>query len=323
MNKLAPIILFAYNRPWHTEQVLQALKENELADQSHLIVFVDGVKDNATSADIKQNQQVIEIARSQKWCGSIEVHISEYNHGCRWAPINGISYVLSEYPSCIILEDDILTSPYFLTYMNKALQFYENYQSVFSISAFNLSEKAIPIPEDYDYDVYVSLRQLNWGWGTWANRWNLVNWEKDNIPLFIDDKQQVDAFNRGGDDLSQMLLDEFDGKSQAWDIQFSFAQFYYHAVSIVPCYSYTQNIGLDNSGTHTLNNIGGSFVADLSKAVLEPRLLPIIYEDKRIVNHFYNVFSTKKRPLWQKVFNRLNRLLGGKNIFVVKKKIYD
>lgn len=323
MNKLAPIILFAYNRPWHTEKVLQALKENELADQSHLIVFVDGVKINATSDDIKLNQQVIEVVRSQKWCNSIEVHISETNQGCRWAPINGISCVLSEYPSCIILEDDILTSPYFLKYMNKSLQFYEDYQSVFSISAFNLSEKAIPIPKDYAYDVYVSLRQLNWGWGTWANRWKLVNWEKESIPFFIEDKQQVDAFNRGGDDLSRMLLEEYAEKTQAWDIQFSFAQFYYHAVSIIPCYSYTQNIGLDNSGTHTLNKIGGSFVTDLSKALPEPHLLPIIYEDKRIVNLFYSAFSAKKRPLWQKIFNRLNRWFGGKNIFIVKKKIYD
>ena len=58
-------------------------------------------------------------------------------------------------------------------------------------SVFNLSEKSIPIPKDYAYDVYVSLRQLNWGWGTWANRWQLVNWDKSQIPNFMLSTKQV------------------------------------------------------------------------------------------------------------------------------------
>ena len=38
-DSLAPIVLFVYNRPWHTKKALQALKENDLADQSILYIY--------------------------------------------------------------------------------------------------------------------------------------------------------------------------------------------------------------------------------------------------------------------------------------------
>ena len=77
MNNFAPIILFTYNRPWHTEQVLQALKNNELADQCHLIIFVDGPKDNTTSEQIQKIEEVKQLVQKDTWCGTVEYHFAE------------------------------------------------------------------------------------------------------------------------------------------------------------------------------------------------------------------------------------------------------
>ena len=321
-EKLYPIILFTYNRPWHTEQVLQALEKNELADQSHLIVFVDGPKANASEEQLKKIKQVRELVQSKKWCGSVEYHIAEQNIGCRNSIIAGITQVLSTYEAAIILEDDIVTSPYFLKYMNTCLNYYRVFKSVISISGYNLPPNRIKIPNEYKYDVYVSLRQQNWGWGTWRDRWESVDWDKNFIKDFIADKTLVEAFNRGGDDLSKMLQEEYEGKSDAWDIQFTFHHFKHHGVSIIPCKSYTNNVGLDSSGTHTINQHTSSFFNDLSMAAENPKLLNIVYEDIRLINAFYNAYSAKKRPLWQKAINRLSRILGGENVFVIKKKVY-
>lgn len=317
-----PILLLAYNRPFHTEQVLKALQQCELASSSTLHIYIDGLKEGATEIDITKQKEVVAVSQKEQWCGEVFIHIAKQNKGCRLGPIFGITDMLKHYESVIILEDDIVVSPYFLRFMNAALKFYKNYQSVFSISGFNLPENRMPLPDNYDYDVYVSLRQQNWGWATWADRWAQVDWNKNYITEFLKNKHQVEALNRGGDDLSKMLKEELDGESQAWDIQFSFAQFYYHAVSIIPCRSYTQNIGLDNSGTHTINQSTAQLNSDISKAPKDARLLPIIYQDKRFINAFYNNFTFKKRPLWQKIINRMIRMLGGKNIFVIKKKIY-
>lgn len=322
MNKIYPIILLAYNRPWHTEQVLNALQQCELANKSTLYIYIDGLKQGANETDIAKHTDVIAVAKKMQWCAEVKVHVAEQNRGCRYGPIFGISEVLNSHEAVVILEDDIVVSPYFLRFMNASLNYYKNYQSVFSISGFNLPEKRMPIPADYEYDVYVSLRQQNWGWGTWANRWQQVDWNKDYIAGFLKNKHQVEAFNRGGDDLTKMLEEELQGKSQAWDIQFSFAQFYYHAVSIIPCRSYTQNIGLDNSGTHTIAQSDAQLNSDITKAPQNARLLPVIYQDKRFINAFYNNYTFTKRPIWQKIINRISRMFGGKNVFVIKKKIY-
>ncbi len=316
-----PIILFAYNRPSHTEQVLLALKKNELATQSHLIVYVDGPKANASPEQIHQIEEVRRVVQQEQWCGSVEYHLAEQNIGCRNSIIQGITEVLNIYEAAIILEDDIVTSPYFLRFMNTCLNYYGNYKSVFSISGMTLPENRFILPADYSYDVYVSLRQLNSGWATWSDRWNLINWELDFVSDFTKDRNKTIAYSRGGDDLIPMLMEQVEGKSDAWDIQFTFNQFKNHAVSILPRKSYITNIGGDGSGTHHLDK-NATLKFDLDEAIKEPRLLDVIYEDTRIINAFYNAFCATKRPLWQKVINRISRMLGGKNVFVIKKKIY-
>lgn len=319
--KLYPIILFTYNRPWHTEQVLMALKNNQLAEQSHLIVFVDGPKITATTEQRRNIEEVRQVVKKEKWCGSVEYHIAETNIGCRNSIIAGISQVLSIYEAAIVLEDDIVTSPYFLKYMNLTLNYYKERKSVFSVSGVTLPEKKFILPDDYAYDVFASYRQLNSGWGTWADRWNSIDWKLDFVSDLMGNKALIKAYSRGGDDLVRMLIEQVEGKSDAWDIQFTYNHFINHAVSIIPRYSYVDNIGGDGSGTH---HFDGNDVLrfDINKALEEPKLLDVLYEDSRIINAFYNAYCKKKRPLWQKIINRLSRTLGGKNVFVIKKKIY-
>jgi hypothetical protein len=319
--KTYPVILFAYNRPQHTELVLNSLSENELANETDLIIYIDGPKENALPDQINKINAVKEVAESKKWCKTVTIIAAEKNIGCRNSIIRGISEVLSANEAAIILEDDIVTSAFFLKFMNNCLNYYKDYKTVFSISGLNLTDDKIKIPDDYPYDVYVSLRQFNSGWATWKNRWEKIEWNKDSLREFLENPSVCEAYSRGGDDLIPMLYDELEGRSDAWDVQFTFNQFKYHTVSIIPRYSYVDNIGGDGSGTHHID-AGENLRFNLSRAIPEPKLLDILYEDKRIINAFYNAYSKNKRPLWQKIINRISRLMGGKNIFVIKKKIY-
>ncbi len=318
---LYPIILFTYNRPWHTEQVLQSLKQNELADQSDLIVFIDGPKENAHEEQRKNIKTVRDIAHREQWCKTVTVHAFEENIGCRNSIIRGITSVLQQHEAVIVLEDDIVTSPYFLRFMNTCLSYYKDMKSVFSVCGATLPEKKLQFPHDYPYDVCVSLRQINSGWGTWYDRWKLIDWDLNFVDDFIKNKSMCEAYSRGGDDLIRMLIEQVEGKSDAWDIQFTYNHFKNHTVSIIPRYSYIDNIGGDGSGTHHFDN-NDVLRFDLNKSIKNPKLLDVLYEDKRIINAFYNAFTYKKRPLWQKMVNRISRVIGGKNIFVIKKKIY-
>lgn len=318
-KSLSPIILFTYNRPNHTLRVLNALKNNNLADKSVLHIYVDGPKKDSTEENIKNIKLVHDIIKSDRWCGEVNYHISNQNIGCRDSILNGISEIISQYGKSIILEDDIVTSPGFLTFMNSALNFYENRKSVFSISGWSYPPNKLKIPMYYKYDVYVSQRLLNWGWGTWLDRWQQVNWNWDFVPEFVKFKQEVEAFNRGGEDLTAMLLDMHNKKIDAWDVQFAFEQFRNHAISIVPCHSLTDNIGLDGSGMHCTSESG--LRNDINLQLDKINFLDTLYQDKQIINGIYSIYYKKKRSIFKKILNRVSRNLLGHNLFYIKGKV--
>jgi hypothetical protein len=319
-ERLAPIVLFVYNRPRHTEQTLDALMQNHLASQSTLYIYCDGAKQDATEASLQDIEAVRNIVKKKKWCSEVYIVEAEQNKGLAVSIRNGVTEVINKHGRVIVLEDDLITSPAFLTYMNKALSHYESRKSVFSISGYNLPAKIMQVPLDYGYDVYVSLRNGSWGWASWHDRWSHIDWDVQYYPTMLADKNMQQSFNRAGDDVFEMLQQQQSGKLNIWSIQFTVAHFVNHAVSIVPTVSYVDNLGLDGTGENC--SINPTYRNNTLCTNEEIKFIDILYEDKRIINAFYSVNCNVKRPLWQKMINRICRTLGRGNVFVIKKKIY-
>ena len=321
MNNLAPIIVLCYNRPWHVEQTLEALSRNELADQSTLYIYCDGPKPDATDEQRQKIFDVRQVARKRQWCKEVHVVEAEKNKGLANSIIDGVTEVINKHGKVFVLEDDLVSSPYMLKFVNKALDFYEDYAGVFSISVNRPPVSKMEIPEDYPYDVFACLRSYSTGWGTWKDRWNKVDWSMNDFDRCKQNPDMLRALCRLGDDFSPMMQMQEDGKIDSWAVRFGFAHFKHHAVAILPCKSYVTNIGFDGTGTHS-GTIANTYKNDLTQSVANPRLLDIIYEDDRIINAFYNAFTYTRRSLWQKVINFIARKLGKKAPFVIKKKVY-
>lgn len=320
-ESLAPIVLFAYDRPEHLMATLNALTKNTLSQESELYLYCDGARLGAKEDQLLRIKRVREIANSVTGFKMVHVRGSEINKGLASSIINGVTEVINERGKVIVLEDDIITSPFFLNYMNLALEYYEGRPSVMSISADSPLEAGDSIPADYDYDVFVSLRPTSWGWGTWKNKWERVDWSMEYMDEFLKHPKQVEAFGRLGDDMTPMLISQRKGEIDSWAIRYCFAHFCEHAVSICPCTSYIDNIGFDGTGTHC--GIAETKVPkDFSRCVENPRFLSLLYEDAAIVNSFYNRYCENKRPLYQKVVNAVFRKMGKRAPFVIKKKIY-
>lgn len=319
-EELAPVVLFVYNRPDHTRKTLYALTDNELAGKTQLYIFSDGPKIDADSETLQKIELVRKIINEKPWCREVEIIESPVNLGLGTSIRQGVTEIIEKHGRAIVLEDDLITSPFFLNYMNCALDYYENRKGVFSISGYCLPPNKLKIPESYKYDVFVSLRNSSWGWATWADRWEQVDWEKKNFETIAVDPNIKEAFNRGGDDVFELLASQVSGKLDIWSIQFTLAQFANHAISIVPTRSFVDNIGLDGTGMNCTKNSshGNSILCEKENI----RFLDVLYEDKRIINLFYNSYCHKKRPLWKKMMNRLIRIIGGNNMFEIKKKIY-
>ena len=320
---LSPIIIFSYDRPKHLQRTIDALAKNEFAAESDLFIYCDGAKPSASDVQINSILENRTIAKMAKGFKTVRVIDRDTNYGLARNIIEGVSEIIHKYGRVIVLEDDLLTSPFFLHYMNKALDFYQYRPGVMSISANRPPMSLMQIPSDYEYDVFVSLRSYSTGWGTWKDRWERVDWSMNYMEDFLIHPRQIEAFNRCGDDVTKMLTYQRDGKIDSWAIRFGFAHFKEHCVAILPCVPYVDNIGFDGTGRHSGVDLAGVYRNDLSLSVEEPRLLDLIYEDSRIINAFYNRFCLKKRPFWQKACNFMARLFRIKPPFVIKKKIYS
>lgn len=312
--RLAPIVLFAYARPDHTLRTLEALATNTLASQSHLYIYVDGPKMNATDELKLRNAEVRKIVHSKQWCGEVDIIVQKANKGLARSIRDGVTDIVTKYGRVIVMEDDLVTSPAFLSYMNKALDFYESYPAVFSIGAYTYPPQRMAIPKDYDFDTYACLRNCSWGWATWRDRWEKTDWEAKHYQYMKSHPAVKDAFNRMGDDEFGMFYAQQERGLNIWSILFTMAHFEHHAVAILPCQSYVDNIGLDGSG----ENCGTQEA--LQQTALstneDPKFLDIIYEDKRIINAFYNVNCRQRLPLWKRAVNRLYRVLTGRPRFL-------
>jgi GT2 family glycosyltransferase len=160
----APIALFVYNRPDHARQTIEALKENELSAESDLIIFADGPKNSGAQAKVNEVRKLIKNVIGFR---SLTIHESPNNKGLANSIIDGATKVCEEYGRVIVLEDDLVTSPWFLKYMNDALNTYEQDERVISVHGYTYPVDE-PLPETF------FLRGADcWGWATWKRGWEL------------------------------------------------------------------------------------------------------------------------------------------------------
>lgn len=305
--ELAPIILFIYNRPWHTQQTVEALQKNELAKESELFIYSDAPKNEQAIENVAEVREYIKTIDGFKKVRVIE---RDKNWGLADSIIDGVTKIVNEYGRVIVLEDDLVTSPYFLRFMNDGLEFYQDKPEIMSISGYTLPPTCMRFPKNFTDDIFLNYRNSSWGWATWADRWNLVDWEVKDFYQLRSDPEQQKLFNRGGDDLTDMLKSQMEGKINSWAIRFSYAHFKQGMYSVCPHYSYVNNIGHDGTGTHCgETNI---FENDLSKAIKNCNFIQNIQLNKSVMLEFNKFYRKKSLPT--QVINKLLRVLVKRGI---------
>lgn len=262
MSSFAPIALFVYNRPDHLEKTLAALARNELAEESDLYIFSDGP---ANSSDLVHVEKVRALLTEVTGFRSTHVKLQDTNVGLARSIIDGVNSVLEISDKVIVLEDDLVTSPFFLRFMNDALKQYAPASNVFSVSGFNFPPEILVVPGAVKGDVFFCSRNCSWGWGTWKDCWDQVDWEMSDFAEFAQDPVARKRFAKGGEDLFPMLHAQMNGLIDSWSIRFSYYHFRHDALAAWPLHSYVNNIGLDGSGTHSGQQLH-PWVNDLSLA---------------------------------------------------------
>jgi len=245
MEFFAPLVLFVYNRPIHTQRTLEFLQKNKGANQTEIVVFSDGAKSAKDNENVKRVREIIHSITGFK---NITIFEQPKNIGLANSVIKGVSQVVNSFGSAIVLEDDILTSPNFIQFMNNCLVQYENNNTIFSVSGYTLP---IQIPSSYSPTVYLSYRGSSWGWGIWKDRWNSIDWDVKDFEQLRKSKVEQKQFNMGGNDLYDMLCKQQNKLVDSWAIRFAYSAHKQNMVHILPTVSKVFNIGNDNSGQHS------------------------------------------------------------------------
>ncbi|MBU0721839.1 glycosyltransferase [Patescibacteria group bacterium] len=282
--KLAPIALFVYNRLWHTQQTIEALQKNILAPESDLIVFSDGPKDFSESkASVLAIREYLKTITGFK---SIKIIAREKNNGLAQSIITGVSEIINQYGKIIVLEDDMISSQYFLQYMNEALDFYETEDQVISIHAYIYPVKKT-LPETY------FLKGADcWGWATWKRGWNLFEPDGQKLLKELETKKLTKEFDFSESyPYTNMLRDQIAGKNNSWAIRWYASAFLKNKLTLYSCKSLIDNIGLDGSGTHCSKTNKVANKNDVKNIKIEVKKIEIKENNETrsiIVNYFKN-----------------------------------
>lgn len=276
----APIALFTYNRADHTRRAVESLLQNAEAKDSDLFIFSDGAKNEKKIKGVEDNRKYIHTVTGFKTITIIE---REKNWGLANSLIAGITDVINKYGRVIVVEDDLILSPYFLKFMNDGLEKYKDDDRVSSISGFipNVEEE---LPETF------FLRFFHcWGWATWDRAWSLLN--NDVKYLLRKLRFKTNDFSLDGSMGSYgILYCQKVGLVDSWYIRL-YASFYLKGkLTLYPGKPMVENDGLDGSGTHCGKQ-------EFSTNIVHPELLPIecneiaVLENKKARNCIARAFK--------------------------------
>ncbi|MDX9813687.1 MAG: hypothetical protein RBS91_03360 [Sulfurimonadaceae bacterium] len=244
---LAPIVLFTYNRLWHTQETIEALQKNELANESNLFIYSDGGKDEESWKKVNEVREYLKTINGFK---KVILTFQDNNIGLADSIISGVTKIVNQYGKIIVLEDDIVTSQYFLKFMNEALDFYEKENKVWHISGY-LYPTCDGISENNTFFLNIATC---WGWATWKRSWKHLEYNPVKLVEMIKN-EDISRFNLDNAyNWYSHLLANRDKRMKTWAIRWYASFFAHNAFCLHPKYTLTKNIGNDNSGVHCGTN---------------------------------------------------------------------
>ncbi|MEM6630822.1 MAG: hypothetical protein AAF694_14170 [Bacteroidota bacterium] len=274
---------------------MEALSKNRLADQSELFIYCDGPKEGCSAKSLEEIQKVREIAYSRAWCKSVQVIEREQNLGLADSIIQGVTEVVATYGSAIVLEDDIVSSPGFLTYMNQALELYRKEEKVMHISGYMFPVKE-RLPETFFYNTASC-----WGWGTWNRAWKNLRTDPEELLADITTYYSLSDFDLDCDaGFVDQLKKNISKEIYTWAVKWYASMYLKRGLALHPRKSLTQNIGHDSSGENCHQN-PYYFIKRMPMSIS--------------VNSIPLEESEKARKAMQRFYRRMHRRLTTPNFF--------
>ena len=297
---LAPILLFVYNRPDHVRRCVESLLNNQLAADSELYIYSDAAKQEADKPAVSAVREYVHTIS-----GFQRVTITERteNWGLARSIIDGVTTMTNRYGRVIVVEDDLVAAPYFLQFMNDALETYKDEERVCHIQACDFTKDAA-LPE-----TFLIKWTGSWGWATWQRAWRLFEPDGATLLQELEARKLTRQFDFNGKyGFTRMLRRQIAGKNNSWAIRWNATLFLQDKLSLNVGRSLIQNDGFDGSGTNCGG--GGLYDSDLWMQPLEVKKITPIDENMQARRCFERYYG-RTNSFWAKARRRLLRTLKG------------
>ena len=296
----APILLFVYNRPEHTRRCIESLLKNSLASESNLFIYADGAKDSTQQEAVNEVRNYI---RSIQGFTQITLMERSENWGLARNIINGVTTQVNRYGKVIVLEDDLVVAPYFLQFMNDALEVYKNEPRVGHIQACDFTQDS-SLPA-----TFLIKWTGSWGWATWDRAWKHFNPNGNELLQELEERKLTHVFDFNGKyGFTRMLRRQIEGKNNSWAIRWNASLFLKDILSLNVGRSLVQNEGFDGSGTNCGG--GGLYASHLYLQSLPITPISPIEENKEARQAFIRYYA-RTNSFWAKAIRRIKRTLKG------------
>lgn len=284
----APIALFVYNRPKLTSETLSYLSKNELAGESILYIFSDGPKQGSSQEELKKIIEVRKIVKEISWCKELHIFEKEENIGLANSIISGVTQVVNEHGKVIVLEDDLITSRFFLKFMNSCIEQYSKFKEVASIHGF-----IYPFIQDLPQPFFLMGADCL-GWATWESAWKIFEPDGRKLAHLLFSKNLFYRFDLDGEmNFSGMLLDQILGNNNSWAIRWHASAFLANKLTLYSNHSLIHHIGTGEDATHSSHSDALSKPIEEQEIIIPTLKIEESKEGSKALREFFGALKQK------------------------------
>lgn len=294
----APIALFTYNRLWHTKQTVEALQANAGAGDSDLVIYSDGPKHPEDAGKVAELRAYLKGLSGFRTVSLVE---RPSNLGLARSIISGVTEMVSRHGQVIVLEDDLVTSPHFLKFMNEGLDLYRNDKEVASICAY-----LYPVSSRMRETFFLKGADC-WGWATWKRAWDVFEPDGRKLLSELRGRKLTREFDLGGSfPFTRNLRRQIEGKNDSWAVRWYASAFLAGMVSLYPGVSLLRNIGFDGEGTHSRKT--AKFDVPVADAPVRLERIPTAHDPEaaRAVSRYFRASRIYPKALLRRLLEALS-----------------
>lgn len=286
-SRIAPVLIMTYTRYNHLRQTVDALRKNYLADNTDLFIVSDYQK---TDTDKEAVDKVRDYICNIDGFKSITPVLREKNYGMADNFFKSKEEIYERYDRIIYMEDDIVTAPGFLKFINDGLDAYQENQDVYAVCGYlyDIYDQLVPTKNQIFLNAFCA-----WGYGTWRDKDINIERGPDLSRRFLRVPKLFFAMNRTAPHLFSLAIGSAENTLVAEDVDFALNMIEKKKYCVFPFKSLVRNIGHDGSGVHC-----GKLNSDL-------------YKRQEICEEIIEIEAIKKPFLVEENRKAIYRHLGG------------